>query len=83
MRLQQTGVFGLEGGVQRVAEVPQLVAPLHDERHCVVVGGGQLVSVEDDDLRSGHHLLAEEQRRNPFSTLSQAAGAGICKIAGG
>lgn len=62
MRLQQTGVFGLQGRVQRVAEVSQLVAALHDERHGVVVSGRQLVSVEDDDLSSGHHLLVEEHR---------------------
>lgn len=55
-------MFGLQGRIQRVAEVSQLVAALHDERHGVVVSGGQLVSVEDDNLSSGHHLLVEDQR---------------------
>ncbi|TNN68527.1 hypothetical protein EYF80_021312 [Liparis tanakae] len=54
--------LGLKRGVERVTEVAKLVAALHDESRGVVVAGRQLVSVEDDDLSSRHHLLMEETR---------------------
>lgn len=59
MQLQETGVFGLQGDVERVAGVAELVAALHDESNGVVVSGWQLVSMKDDDLSSSHHFLVE------------------------
>lgn len=53
----ERGPLGAYGGGDDVAEVPQLVAALHDESQGVVVVGCQLVAVQDHHLSTGHLVL--------------------------
>lgn len=57
MRLQEASAPSPQSGVQGVAVVAELVAALHDEAHGVVVAGGQLVPVKDEDLALRHGVL--------------------------
>lgn len=59
-------VFGPQSSIECITVMAKLVAALHDESHGKVVIGRQLVSMEDDDLSPGHHLLMK--KTDGFST---------------